>query len=265
MNVYEDYYTAAAAGNIRGVHTVNKFGCATDCDSGIRTDVWDGADGSTSTDIWVPPTQARVHNLVSTDAADASAGTGARTVQVYGLKTWEDAESSEIVTLDGLTPVATANSYVIIHRMKCLTFGSGEINAGTITATAVTDATITAAISLQGGVGNGQTQMCIYGVPHKQELRIYQEICEIFGGGGSPTGTVRLLVKENADQSDAGFVLKDQGEVRTGQPVKRNWIFPLRFAGPCIAKVQIETNTNNVLTVANLGMSVATNSFKDDY
>jgi len=261
MAVEEDYMTAVASGNIIGVKSVNKFGAALDCDSTKPTDVWDGADGTTSTIIWVPPTQARVHNLVSTQAADAAAGTGARTIQVYGLKTWETPESSEIVTLNGASNVATANSYVIIHRMKCLTFGSGQQNAGIITATAATDATVTAAIQ----AGEGQTLMAIYGVPHEQELRIYQAYAEITRKTGTPEADIRLFLMENADQADAGWVSKDLGEMAVTESYLRNFMFPKRYAGPCIVKMQVTTNTNNTVCYAGFSATVATNTFKDDY
>ena len=43
----KDFGLEVALGNIPGYSKVNKFGQATDCDSGIPTDVWDGADGTT--------------------------------------------------------------------------------------------------------------------------------------------------------------------------------------------------------------------------
>ena len=88
------------AGEDPSILAVNKFGRNTDVDSAAAEDVWDGGG------IWVAPTAARVHNLVSADAADDAAGTGAQTVLVTGLDgTWT--ETSETVTMDGITPVAT--------------------------------------------------------------------------------------------------------------------------------------------------------------
>jgi hypothetical protein len=147
-----------AKGNVPGHSQIFKFGKALDCDSGVPTDIWDGADGVTSTDIWVPPTVARVHNLASSsDADNGGTATGMLTVRIFGLTDWDTAEVTEDVTLNGTANVATVNSYVIINGMRGLTFGSGETNAGIITATAVTDATITAAIQ----VGRGSSAMCI--------------------------------------------------------------------------------------------------------
>ena len=83
------------------------------------------------------------------------------------MQTWASAESSEDVVLNGVAPVNTVNSYVIIHRVKVIPVGSTYgINLGTITATAAVDVTITAQIN----IGLGQTNMAIYGVPSIQSL-----------------------------------------------------------------------------------------------
>lgn len=148
-----EYYVQVARGLVTGASPLNKFGRNTDIDTGTE-DVWDV--GGT----WVPPTTARVHNIKSSNANDTSAGTGARTVSVSGLN-GSYAETTETVTLNGTTDVPTSNSYVIIYRMRVLTAGSGGTNAGNITATAVTDATITARIS----AGFAQTLMAIWQCP----------------------------------------------------------------------------------------------------
>lgn len=131
-----------------------KFGRNPDVDTGAYEDIWDG--GST----WVGPTQSRIHAIASTNANDADAGTGAQTVHIYGLGS-DYLNQDEVVTLSGSTAVNTAKSYTMIHRMVVETAGSGGTNAGTITATAAVDGTVTAQISL----GAGQTLMAIYQVP----------------------------------------------------------------------------------------------------
>ncbi len=244
-------------GNVAGYRKINKYGQALDCDSGVETDIWDGADGSTSTDEWVAPTQARVHNLTSASANDASAGTGMRTCQVYGLTDWGSLETSEIVTLDGTNDVATVNEYLIIHRIKGLTFGSTGSNEGIITATAVTDATITAAIQ----VGEGQTQMAIYGVSSQETIHIAQ--LRVDALRDSPTGVsanVYLMVKENADQSDSGFVHKEDFQCTDELPINRTY-YPIykSFSGPCIIKLQVVTDADNSMFTGSFDAFVVTN------
>lgn len=237
-----DFGTEVGRGNIVGYSKVNKFGEALDCDSGAATDVWDGADGTTSTDVWVAPTQARTHDLASTSAADAAAGTGMRTCRVYGLTGWDADEVSEDVTLNGASNVATANAYVIIHRIKGLTWGSGGTNAGIITATAQTDVTVTAAIQ----AGESQTLMCIYGVPSTKEIHLQHIKCTVIASGPSATADGRLLVRENADQSDSAFVTKEKFSITELLEFDHEWGgVGKSFSGPCVVKVQVVSDTNN--------------------
>tara|TARA_R110002020_G_scaffold207256_3_gene412690 strand:+ start:29276 stop:30052 length:777 start_codon:yes stop_codon:yes gene_type:complete len=95
--------------------------------------------GSSIEDIWgvggvqVTPATAGVASVVSDDAADTAAGTGARTACVGGLD-WSYKEVSEDVTLNGTTPVVTTQEFLRVNSLEVLTSGSGEVNAGDITA-----------------------------------------------------------------------------------------------------------------------------------
>lgn len=86
--------------------------------------------------------------LSSGSTADAAAGTGARTVRIYGL----DANYKVIyedVTLNGQTGVLTTKTFLFVFAIVCLTFGTGKVNAGVIyaspTGTTLTSGVPTAA------------------------------------------------------------------------------------------------------------------------
>ncbi len=159
-NVYKrqgaDFRTDIARGNISGTSFVNKYGRNSDIDTATDPeDIWDGGG------LWVPPTTARTHDIASTSANDIdTTGSGARTIFISGLDAnW--AEQSETIELDGTNNVPTANTYTRINRMYILTAGSTGVNEGNITATAQTDATVTAQMT----AGYGQTFMAIWTVP----------------------------------------------------------------------------------------------------
>jgi len=153
---FEGLGLAASTGEIPGIFSINKYGQVSDMDEAdAKKTLWNGP-----TDVWVPPTTARIHDIVSTSAQDASGGIGALTVKVLGLDGNYDL-AQEVVTLTGTTNVATTNSYTRIFRMIVVTAGSSEANDGDITATARTDGTVSAKI----GSGESQTLMAIYTVP----------------------------------------------------------------------------------------------------
>lgn len=256
-----DYGLSASLGLIAGVTTLNKFGEGVDCDSGVPTDVWDGANGSISTAIWAPPTEARIHQITSSSANDTSAGTGARTIRVYGLEDWDTAESSEDVIMNGVSDVATSRSYVIIHRIKALTWGSGGVNAGDITATADTDSTITAAII----AGQNQTQMCIYGVPSTQKLRLTEAYGSLVKGTGvtqRADGELLMMVDPSTNASDnTAWTNKENFLLVEGNPPWRHEYnsTPKKFDGPCIIKIQVTSNSNGTKVIGALDAFVVDN------
>lgn len=108
---------------VAGVHIA---GYNADSDTG--DDIWDGSAA------YPFPAAAAATTIVSASADDTAAGdggTGARTVLVEGL----DANRrflSEVVSLNGATPVTLAGQYLRINHVVVATAGSGGANAGII-------------------------------------------------------------------------------------------------------------------------------------
>lgn len=112
--------------------------------SGIIPDIWD-----------VSPTTA---SIVSSDAADSIAGTGARTVDIIGLD--ENFRFiGESIELNGLTPVVSSLTYLRINRLIARGGGSTQHNQGDITATIDGQVVATAAM------GKGINQDARFTVP----------------------------------------------------------------------------------------------------
>jgi len=241
-------------GKIPGVAQIYKFGKALDADSGVPTDIWDGANATTSQPIWIRPTAARTHDIVSTSVADAAAGTGLRTIMVFGLTDWDTAEVSETITLNGTTNVPTVNPFVIIHRMLGVTAGSGGVNAGDISATAQVDSTLTALML----TGEGQTQMAILGVPSIQTLAAVFFSAAIIGITVA-TADIQAVIEIGTGGSEPAEILatvfsmsESSGWNQAFEP------YPLQ-KGPAVVKLRAVSNVNNASVSAAFCAYLATN------
>ena len=225
-----DFFADVGMGRYSDLSSVEKFGRNPDVDVGSE-DLWAG--GGT----WVGPTQARIHDIVSGSAADAAAGTGARTIRVFGLDA-NYALQQEDVTFNGTTNVPTVNSYTMIYRMTVLTAGSGGTNAGAITATAQTDATVTAQII----IGAGQTQLGVYQIPAGYTGYILR-----YGGSTDGGGTTKVDIGLFCKPFGGAFNLKHNFTLRaTGTSA---YAIDLRFGVPVtektIVKLRATADANN--------------------
>ena len=151
-----DNFLNIARGEVGDTSHINKFGYNSSvgtsyeviCDLGSHT----------------YPTSAGVVSVVSDSSDDDGdpAGTGARTVEVQGL----DANYlpiAETVTLNGISAVTTTNSFIRVFRMRIVTAGTGQVNAGNITASI--GGTDIARILPD----KGQTLMAVYTIPAGKE------------------------------------------------------------------------------------------------
>lgn len=250
----------AAQGKITGVVALNKFGQAPNGVQTTATDIWARADATPTQQIWLAPTAARIHAIVSTSVSDdgSPVGVGARTIRIYGLTSWSTAETTEDVTLDGTTPVNTVNSYVIIYRIKVLTSGATSINVGTITATAATDGTVTALIL----PGKGQTQTSVFGIPSTQTLYITNYSAAVHDAGGTAKAVdVALLVNENPNVQTTNFLFKSNGGMNTGGNSQFVQEFNpyFKIPGPAMMKIQCVSSAADTDVTATYDGYILTN------
>lgn len=181
----QDFSLEVAKGNVAKHSLITKFGYNSDIDTGsIPEDLWDNGG------VFVSPTTARIHNIASSSANDTSAGTGAQTILIRGIDGSYNA-TSETITMNGVSNVATVNSYVHIHLMQVLTAGSGNANDGTITATAQTDATITCSVT----IGYNQSASSVYMVPVGYKGYIMRCRSRMNNATANSNATVQLLNK----------------------------------------------------------------------
>ena len=122
-------------------------------------DIWHG--GGTYTGHPDHDADPETLTISSANAADTAAGTGIRTLRLEGLDAdW--AGQSDVVTLDGTTPVTTTTTWHRMYRAYGVTAGSALSNVGDIT---VRHTTTTSNVFAVIPAGFGQTQIAAYTLP----------------------------------------------------------------------------------------------------
>jgi len=121
---FEPFELQVSRGQISWHQSITVFGFNSDVDTAVET-VWPQGG------ILTFPATALQLSVSSSNAADTSAGTGARTVYLEGLDANHNV-ISETVTLNGQTAVTTTRSYLHINNCYVQTAGSGNAAAGTI-------------------------------------------------------------------------------------------------------------------------------------
>ena len=137
----------------------------------------------------VPLTSAETVDLVSADANDALAGTGARSVKVTGLD-GSYAAQTETVNLNGVTTVTTTNSFLVVYRIEVTAVGSGATNAGIITAQSTTSSKVFAAIE----AGRGRSAAAVWAVRASATGLIHHWESDLQAAGASKYANLRLEV-----------------------------------------------------------------------
>lgn len=156
INTY--YFNQVALGNIPG-HSIVFISGENNAVSTTKETIWNTGG------IYTPPTSAATLSLVSTSANDTDEGTGARTVIVNGIDTNGDLQS-EVVTLNGITPVSTSLSYIDQTFSTILSVGSLNTNDGDITISHT--GTVTATII----AGEGIVRRMVYIVPNNKTTSV---------------------------------------------------------------------------------------------
>lgn len=141
-----DYLNDVSKGIVSGREVLNFAGLNSNFNIGT-TDLWEQGGQL------VYLASEETMNYASTDANDTLLGSGARRLFVSGVNDAGE-EVSEVIEMNGLTPVAGSVPMAVINFMFVLADvgGVGAANVGTITATASTSATVQCVIRIQAGI-----------------------------------------------------------------------------------------------------------------
>ncbi len=214
----------------RGYSTVFKFGFNADIGTTEETVWFQGG-------AYAHPSSASTMTVSSANANDTSAGTGARTVQVYGLDSNYD-EVTETITMNGQTAVTTSNTYIRANRMVVRSAGSGETNAGVIyMGTGTVTAGVPANIYSTVGASLGQTLQTFWTVPNRKTFHLNSLTVSSFGNQNAYV-TCTLFVRPQGEV----FQCKERFIVTRG-----TYISDLRYpiAYPSKSDIEVRAVSNS--------------------
>ena len=188
---------------------------------------------------------ASVLKVSSSSANDTSAGTGARTVELFGLD-GDYNEINEVITLNGQTAVNSTQSYLRINRMIVRSAGSGDSNAGIIyagtgTVTTGVPANVYATIN---GDGSNQSLMALWTVPAGYTGYLMQY--DVSNGTTSNTPAVCKLLLVARPHGEV-FQSKDVKSLTTGMHVENTLVVPTKFTEKTDIEVRAVSSSASVI------------------
>jgi hypothetical protein len=160
-------------------------------------------------------------SVASDDAADTSAGTGARTVRVKGLLPTGVAFEEDVI-LTGTTEVPLSNALVMaVNSIEVLTVGTGGQNAGNIY---VGDGTFTLGVPAEKFCKildfKGKSAQGVYSFPAGSEVRFHA----LNAGSGLTVGTdVTVRLKYRVDRGP--WLVSEEQPISVGW-MQNQHIFP---------------------------------------
>ena len=213
----EPFNLQIARGQIAYHKSIFKFGFNPDVDDSLET-IW--AEGG----LYSYLSAATVLKISSSSTNDTSAGTGARTVTLFGLDANYD-EISETITLNGQTAVNSTLSYLRIYRMTVDTAGSGGENAGVIYAgTGTVTSGVPANKYATIAIGDNQTLMALWTVPRGYTAYLSQTDVTAATTQNNKYATVHFVARENGGV----FQAKDKF-VKAESSHNQQYDVPLKF------------------------------------
>jgi len=161
----DDFLIDVARGNVNGASIIHKFGANAAIGTTIKP--------VTTSGTYQTPITSESLEILSDNALDAAAGSGARSVEVTGIDSnWDILK--ETVTLNGVTPVALSNTFRRVFRMRVKTSGTyatsiAGSHEGIITLRGAGAGVTWALIGFNEGFPLGSSEISVYTIPRGYE------------------------------------------------------------------------------------------------
>jgi len=160
-----NFFVEVVQGTLGGFSAVNQFG-NNDTITTQPADIWDAGRDVAGDRIFEYPflTSAEILDISSSSGSDTSAGTGARTLEIFGLN-FQYESIKETIILNGTSNVSTVQQYLRVNQIVVRSAGSAGLNIGKITAISQSSASRVAQIN---PVEN-RSLMAIFTVPAEHQ------------------------------------------------------------------------------------------------
>lgn len=157
----KDFLIEVAKGNVPGHSLFHQIGTNSMVGTAIVP--------ITNTGLFPTPTVAVTLEVLSSETEDTDGGGGAHTVVVSGIDA-TGSRVSEIVTMNGTTPVSVAGTWLRVDTFSVGSSGSYATQSvsshvGTLTLRVESGGATWSTIDLKGGFGLGQSQIGVFTVP----------------------------------------------------------------------------------------------------
>ena len=242
-----------SAGNVKNILYVTKFGYNGDIDTGtIPEDIW--SNGGTYTGH---STETETIEVFSSDANDTSAGTGARTIRISGLKssTSEEYETEDFI-LNGITAVTSVNTWYRVNSAYVLTAGSSGSNSGIITCR---HTTTTANVFFTIPALKNQTLVAVYTIPFNRRGFINRiNFNMVLASGAEGSGEISIRIRDTL----GGGVYRSRfyTVLSTAFPIIQNLTNYINCPAGSDIKIRIDrVSDNNTAVTCSFGMIILQN------
>jgi len=246
--VQKDYKTEVAAGRVHGKTIIHKYGRNPDLDVvDVFETLWNGGGLYTGFDA----VEAQTVTITSTSDNDTLAGTGARTITLYGLD-FAYLPLIKTYNMNGSAGTITTDEFLRCDRSRVESAGTTGANEGTINVTQTTSGIKFAGMP----IGYNSTMIAAYTIPAGKTGYLDTLFSTFSGGKKAAYASLQFRVR----LYNGIFVVQGEAALHSegSSNIFRKYDYPVAL--PEKADLHIVANTSS----ANVGVSAAFDILLED-